>query len=106
MKFIDFLHIQGFSDVHVYSNMCKHFVCELENRKRGYIDINILYKIHVQVCDKNILIYIYCWGEAPLIPLHTCVDPGGGGGGGGGQGVLMKNHKNIGFLSNTGQDLL
>ena len=100
MKFIDFLHIQGFSDV--YSNLCKHFVCELENRKRGYIDINILYKIHVQVCDKNILIYIYCWGEAPLIPLHTCADPEGGGG----QGVLMKIHKNIGFLSNTGQDPL
>ena len=46
-------------------------------------------------------IYIYCWGEAPLIPLHTCADPEGGG-----QGVLMKNHKNIGFLSNTGQDPL
>ena len=30
---------------------------------------------------------------------------GGGGGGGGGQGV-RKNHKNIGFLSNTGPDPL
>ena len=35
---------------------------------------------------------------------------GGGGGGGGGQGVRtpphpLKNHKNIGFLSNTGPDL-
>ena len=59
-----FLHIQGFSDV--YSNSCKHFVCELENRKRGYIDINILYKIHVQVCDKNILIYIYIVGGRHL----------------------------------------
>ena len=34
---------------------------------------------------------------------------GGGGGGGGGQGVRktpLKNHKNIGFLSNAGPDSL
>ena len=32
----------------------------------------------------------------------------GGGGGGGGQGVWtpLKNHKNVGFLSNTGPDPL
>ena len=36
--------------------------------------------------------------------LITCADPEGGGGGG--QGARMKNHKNIGFLSNTGPDPL
>ena len=36
--------------------------------------------------------------------LLSCADPEDGGGGGGGQGVRtpLKNHKNIGFLSNTG----
>ena len=33
------------------------------------------------------------------------VDPGGGGGGRG-SGPPLKNHKNIGFLSNTGPDPL
>ena len=36
------------------------------------------------------------------------MDPEGGGGGGGGRGsgLPLKNHKNIGFLSNTGPDSL
>ena len=37
--------------------------------------------------------------------LLSCADPedgGGGGGGGRGSGPTLKNHKNIGFLSNTG----
>ena len=45
--------------------------------------------------------------------LQTCADPDGGVcvcvcGGGGGQGVSdpLKNHKNTGFLSNTGSDPL
>ena len=77
MKFIDFLHIQGYSDVHVYSDLCKHFVCELENRKYGYIDINILYKIHVQVCDKNILIYILLGGGTLNPFTYMCGSRGG-----------------------------
>ena len=40
----------------------------------------------------------------------SCADPEGGGGGGGGTGGPdphpLKNHKNIGFLSNTGPDPL
>ena len=38
----------------------------------------------------------------------SCADPEEGGGGGGGQGVWtpLKNHKNIGFLSNNGLDPL
>ena len=41
--------------------------------------------------------------------LHMpCVEPEGGGGGGGGQGVRthLKNHKAIGFLTNTSPDPL
>ena len=39
--------------------------------------------------------------------LHSCTDPGGGGGGGNrGSGAPLKNHKNIGFISNTGLDPL
>ena len=41
---------------------------------------------------------------------HAQIQRGGGGGGGGGGGDRgpdpLKNHKNIGFLSNTGQDPL
>ena len=37
--------------------------------------------------------------------LHSCADPEGGGGGRG-SGTPLKNHKNIGFLSNTGPDPL
>ena len=39
----------------------------------------------------------------------ACVDPevgGGGGGGGGASGPPLKNHKNIGFLSNSSPDPL
>ena len=38
---------------------------------------------------------------------NSYADPEGGGGGGGGGGMgPLKNHKNIGFLSNTGPDPL
>ena len=39
-----------------------------------------------------------------MIPM--CGSRGGGGGGGRGSGPPLKNHKNIGFLSNTGPDPL
>ena len=36
----------------------------------------------------------------------ACADPEGGGTGGPDPPTPLKNHKNIGFLSNTGQDSL
>ena len=46
----------------------------------------------------------YSWAIKPvLFTLSICADPEVGGGGGGGG---LKNHKNIGSLSNTGPDPL
>ena len=47
-------------------------------------------------------------GTALSLALYViaCADPEGGGGGGRGSGSPLKNHKNIGFSSNTGPDPL
>ena len=48
---------------------------------------------------------ILMWGFPIENVKIICADPEGGGGGGGiGVRNLMKNHKNIGFISNTGPE--
>ena len=44
--------------------------------------------------------------KLPINQSKTCADPEGGGGTGGPDPPPLKNHKNIGFLSNTGPDPL
>ena len=59
--------------------------------------------IVVLQCNKGMPISI-CIG--PIVYVDIMCGSRGGGGGGRGSGLPLENHKNIGFLSNTGPDPL